>query len=143
VVEVLPSITGEFGIVADPEAKFSQKGNLWVKMRVVAKDRKRDSTGQWTDGDPCFLDAVAFGAVAENVVESVQKGDSLVLTGRLSMSEWTTDEGQKRQSYQIQVDSVGLSLRWKAAMVKETGREAVQRSMPGPAQSTAETAPPF
>jgi single-strand DNA-binding protein len=81
--------------------------------------------------------------VAENVVESVQKGDSLVLTGRLSMSEWTTDEGQKRQSYQIQVDSVGLSLRWKAAMVKETGREAVQRSMPGPAQSTAETAPPF
>ena len=137
---MLPSITGEFGIVADPEAKFSQKGNLWVKMRVVAKDRKRDSTGQWADGDPCFLDAVAFGTVAENIVESVTKGDSLVLTGRLAMSEWTTDEGQKRQSYQIQVESVGLSLRWKAATPMD--REARAQAM-GPAQPVTDTSAPF
>ena len=135
----LPQISGEFGLVMDPEAKFSQKGNLWVRMRVVAKDRKRDANGQWTDGDPLFLDAVAFGSVAENIVESATKGTSLVLTGRLAMNEWETDDGQKRQTYQIQVDSVGLSLRWKAATVRD---DLTQRSVTSVTE-TASTEPPF
>lgn len=136
----LPQISGEFGLVADPEARFSEKGNLWVRMRVVAKDRKRDSNGQWTDGDPCFLDAVAFGNVAENIVESATKGSSLVLTGRLAMREWDTDEGQKRQSYQIQVDSVGLSMRWNPVSARE------RVSSPAPASQASDPmvgAPPF
>lgn len=139
----LPQISGEFGLVADPEAKFSQKGNLWVRMRVVAKDRKRDANGQWTDGDPLFLDAVAFGTVAENIVESASKGSSMVLTGKLAMNEWTTDDGQKRQSYQIQVDSVGLSLRWKAATVRDETTERAVKAVTDAGMAPDSLEPPF
>lgn len=111
----LPHISGEFGIGAI-EVKFSQAGKLWVRMRVVAKDNKRDPhTGQWVDGDPCWLTAVAWGSVAENLAESVEKGDSVVLVGKLGMSEWQTDSGEKRTDYQINVDSAGTGLRWASA----------------------------
>lgn len=111
----LPHITGEFGI-GSIEAKFSQSGKLWVRMRLVAKDAKRDAnTGQWVDGDPCWLTAVAWGSIAENLAESVEKGDQIVVTGRLAMSEWTTESGEKRTDYQINVESAGTGLRWNPA----------------------------
>ena len=69
----LPLVVGEFGLVADPEARFSASGTMWVTVRLVAKSRKRDQSGQWVDGDPCFIDMVAFGKVAENFAESVLK----------------------------------------------------------------------
>ena len=129
----LPQITGEFGLVADPEAKFSEKGNLWVRARVVAKDRKRDANGQWTDGDPCFLDLIAFGSIAENLIESAQKGANLVITGRLQMREWTQDDGTKRSSYQITADAIGMGLRWGPAIPQERGGQRPRQETQAPA----------
>ena len=110
---MLASIAGEFGIVADPEIKFGDKGNAWLKMRCVAKDRVRDSTGQWSDGDPCFVDVIVNHG-AENLFESVVKGDSVIVIGVLKQREYEVD-GQKRTTYQIKADSVGVSVRWGTA----------------------------
>lgn len=109
----LPQIVGEFGIVADPVFSISDKGNGVLRLRGVAKDRTRDSNGTWSDGDPCFLDITLFGKQAEHTFESVAKGDSVVVSGRLKMSEWTDKEGTKRTSYGITADLVGPSTRWK------------------------------
>ena len=110
---MLPPITGEFGIVADPEIRFSEKGSAWVKLRCVAKDRVRDANGTWSDGDPCFIDIIVNQG-AENLFESVVKGDSIVVIGALKQREYEVD-GQKRTSYQIRADAVGVSVRWGTA----------------------------
>jgi single-strand DNA-binding protein len=110
---MLPVITGEFGVVKDPEIKFSDKGNAWVKIRCSAKDRKRDSNGQWTDGDPLYINVIV-GNGAENLVESVATGDTITVQGRLKMREYEVD-GQKKQEYQISADVVGVSVRWNPA----------------------------
>ena len=110
---MLPPIAGEFGIVADPEIRFSDKGSAWVKMRCVAKDRVRDANGAWSDGDPCFIDVIVNHG-AENLFESVVKGDSVLVIGALKQREYEVD-GQKRTSYQIRADSVGVSTRWGTA----------------------------
>lgn len=110
---MLPPISGEFGIVADPEIKFSEKGSAWVKLRCVAKDRVRDANGTWSDGDPCFIDVIVNQG-AEHLYDSVVKGDSIVLIGTLKQRDYEVD-GQKRTSYQIRADAVGVSVRWGTA----------------------------
>ena len=122
----LPRITGECGIVSDPEIRFSQSGKAWAKVRVVFKDRKRDSNGEWVDGDPSFLDVVCFGKYAENLVESVAKGDTIYVDGRLSSSKWEDKEGNQRESWQVTADEVAVSLRWTPARTERVaGSSAV------------------
>lgn len=124
----LPIISGEFG-VGSIEAKFTQAGKLWVRMRVVAKDSKRDpQTGQWVDGNQCWITALAWSTVAENLAESVEKGDSVVLTGKLAMNEWTTEAGEKKTDYQIHVDSAGVGVRFHPAKPMK-GERKPQSSM--------------
>jgi len=125
----LPVVTGEFGVVGNPEVRFSSEGKPWMKIRGVAKSRKRGANGAWTDGESTFIDIIVFDQLATNLTEqNLAAQDSITVTGRLAMREWEQD-GQKRTSYQITADSVGMSLRWKhygsgAAMniekVKET-----------------------
>lgn len=112
---MLPEITGEFGVVADPEPAFSAQGNAWLRLRVVAKDRVRDSNGQWADGDPLFLNVVVFGKQAENLTESIVKGDTIILTGTLAPNVWTDKEGVEHRDVQIKVKEIGVSVRWGAA----------------------------
>jgi len=109
---MLASIAGEYGIVNDPEIKFSNKGNAWMKVRVVSKDRVRDANGQWSDGQACFLDLIVTGKQAEHLFDSVGKGDSIIATGKLQQNEWTDSEGAKRISYSIMAENVGVSVRW-------------------------------
>jgi len=119
---MLPTIQGEFKIVAEPEIRFSDKGNAWAKLRCVAKDRVRDSNGNWTDGDSCFIDII-IGAGAEHIVESVTKGDGIIITGKLKQREYEYN-GEKRVSYQINADSAGVSTRFGPARTKTVIEQA-------------------
>lgn len=138
---MLPRIHGEFGLVTEPEAKFSSAGNLWVSARIVAKDRKRDQSGQWQDGDVCFLNLTVFGKYAENLVESgLSKGDTIIVEGKLQMREWETDQGEKRVTYSVLADTVGPSLLWNPASPVKS-RAAGDQQGPFPAQNLAPQAP--
>lgn len=109
----LPVVTGEFGVVGNPDVRFSNEGKPWMKIRGVAKSRKRGANGAWTDGDSTFIDIIVFDQLAANLIEQNLAGqDSITVTGRLAMREYEKD-GQKRVSYQITADSVGMSMRWK------------------------------
>lgn len=110
---MLPIITGEFGVVKEPEIKFTDKGTAWAKIRCSAKDRKRDAQGNWTDADPLYINVIV-GNGAENLIESVLPGDTITVQGRLKMREYEVD-GQKKQEYQISADTVGVSMRWNTA----------------------------
>jgi single-strand DNA-binding protein len=110
---MLPTISGEFGVVADPEIRFSQAGKAWLKIRGKAADRVKDTSGNWSDGDAMFIDIVV-GYGAENLAESVVKGDTIIVIGKLKMREYDKN-GEKHVAYSIYADSVGPSTRWGAA----------------------------
>jgi single-strand DNA-binding protein len=117
----LARVFGEFGVVADPEVRFSDSGKAWVKIRGVSKDRVRDSNGNWVDGNATFIDIVAFN---ENIGESVVKGDSVIVEGKLQQNDWEKD-GVKHTSYRVVAESIGVSVRWgharTEAMLKSMG----------------------
>lgn len=110
----LPLITGEFGVVGDPEIRFNNAGKAWAKVRGSFKERVRDSMGNWTDGERMFIDII-LNVGAENLVESVRAGDSLIVTGRFMIRKWQDKDGNDRYSPEIRADSVGVSLRWGPA----------------------------
>jgi len=107
---MLPQVSGEFGIVFEPELRFSEKGTAWLKLRGKATSRKQVN-GEWTDGDVCFIDILCFQKLAENSCESISKGDTIVVTGNLQMREYEKD-GEKVKAYQISATSIGMALKY-------------------------------
>jgi single-strand DNA-binding protein len=142
---VLPEINGTFGVVADPEYRVSGSGKGWASLRVVSKDRTRDSNGEWVDGEALFLNCVVFGKWAENLVESVVKGDTIQIRGRLKPNIWTDKEGVEHRDVQIVADEAGASFQWNPAktprMLESAGVGAAVSGLGATEQATTE--PPF
>jgi len=115
---MLPRITAEFGVVMEPDVQFSKQGKCWMKLRCIAKDRKKDDSGKFMDGDPLFIDVLVFGKHAEHLAESVKKGDSVTVSGQLSPNKWTDKEGGEHNDIRVIVDwdgFIGMSVAWNPA----------------------------
>ena len=119
-----------------------------MKFPVASTPRVLDrATGEYRDGDPLFLTCTAWRELAEHVVESLAKGARVVVVGRLRLSRWETEAGEKRSAYGLEVDEVGPSLRWATAKVqKMTRRRAADgftpAEVPGDAWASASPTPP-
>ena len=111
---MLPNIVGEFGVVQEPEIRFNDSGRPWAKIRGVAKDRRRGPSGEWEDGDPCYIDILIGGKQAENIVESVTVGDAIIVSGELTMREYEVD-GKKQKGYSIRAKTCGVSVQFTPA----------------------------
>lgn len=106
---MLPTISGEFGVVQEPELRFSNDGNAWMKIRGKATARTRDANGEWVDGKICFIDIIVSRKLAENTAESISKGSTITVMGSLNYSEWENNEGTKQKTYTIYADSLGVT----------------------------------
>lgn len=111
-------------LTKDPELKYSGSGKGVVRFSVVTSRRVKDNqTGEWSDADTTFWDCVAFGQLAENIAESLEKGTAVVVQGNAAQEEWTTKEGDKRRSMKVIAEDVAPSLRWASAKVMKAGRD--------------------
>lgn len=129
---MLPTISGEFRAVADPELRFAPSGTAVGTIRLVANSRKKTDAGEWVDDKVVWLRGVTFKQQAENLAESVSKGDLVLVTGKLQTEEWEKD-GEKKQSYTILIDSIGPSLARNAARPMDTSRTAAAPAAAAPA----------
>jgi single stranded DNA-binding protein len=78
--------------------------------------------GTWRDGDTSFLKVNVWRGQAENLAESLGKGDRVMITGRLRQRGWETPEGDKRSVTELAADEVGASLKWATAKVERTSQ---------------------
>ncbi|MDQ6835644.1 MAG: single-stranded DNA-binding protein [Actinomycetota bacterium] len=98
-------ITGN--LTRDPELRsLSQSGTSVCSLRVACNGRRKNNdTGQWED-QPNYFDVSVWGAQGENCSRFLSKGRGVAVDGRLRWREWTTEDGQKRQSVDIMADNV-------------------------------------
>ena len=89
-------------MVATPELRRT-KSDLSVCSFRIAVDR--DFTGKGEEKETDFFDCVAWRKTGEFVSKYFNKGDPILLDGRLQMRDWQTKEGEKRRSYEIVVDN--------------------------------------
>jgi single-strand DNA-binding protein len=121
---MLPSVSGEFRIVADPELRFTPAGKAVASARIVANSRKKEGD-QWVDDKVCWLNLTVWDKPAENLVETFQKGDLiLIVGGRLETREYETREGEKRTSLDLTASDFGPALRFASAKITKTQRSS-------------------
>lgn len=108
------TLTGRLG--SDPEMRFSASGTAVVSLRVVTNTRWNDN-GEWKDKDTTWWQVTAFKQLAENVTESLRKGDLVVIVGRVFAEDWETKEGEKRTTFKVIADHIGPDLSRATAKV--------------------------
>lgn len=121
-------ITIEGNLTSDPDYGVAENGTKYARFSVATNDRRlNDESGEWEDaGEPKFHRTSVFGRQAENVRDSLRKGDGVLLTGELQFTHWKdTNSGEDREGTQIIADAVGPSLRRKSATVNRSSNPKV------------------
>lgn len=119
----LPEITVAGTLVADPELNFTTAGDAVANFRIAANDRRYDrDRGEWVDAGATFLRCSIWRQAAENVTESLHKGDRVLVTGVLKQRDYETQEGEKRTVYELAVTEIGPSLKFATATVRKLKR---------------------
>ncbi|WP_284990649.1 single-stranded DNA-binding protein [Arthrobacter sp. efr-133-TYG-120] len=115
------SITGN--LVADPEITISEAGVAHAKLRVAVNQRIQGSDGTWRDGEPVFHNVSAFRALAENVANSLKKGDPVNVSGELEFRAYDKD-GERREARRIIAETIGPDLRFGTAVYQRSSHPA-------------------
>jgi single-strand DNA-binding protein len=121
--ETIITVVGN--LTDDPELRFTPSGAAVANFTVASTPRTLNKqTNEWEDGEAMFLRCSVWRQAAENVAESLQKGARVLVQGRMRARTWETREGEKRTSFEIDVDEIGPSLRWATAKVAKAGRSS-------------------
>lgn len=100
----------------DPELRFTPSGAAVAKFCVASTPRIYDTaTKEYKDGDPLFLNCSVWRQMAENVAESLARGNRVIVQGRLRQRSYETREGEKRTVFELDVEEIGPSLRFAEA----------------------------
>lgn len=110
-------------IVADPDLRFTQSGAAVVNVTIVQNERRfNKETQRWEDGDAVFLRCNAWRQMAENIAESFVKGDRVIGSGRLKQRSYETREGEKRTVFEVELDNLGASVKFRTVTVNRADR---------------------
>lgn len=94
-------------------------------LRVGVTPRIRRN-GVWADGETTWYTVTAWRALAERVRDSVQRGDAVIVHGRLSTRTWTDEKGQQVTGLEIDATYMGHDMsRGTSTFTKATRPEAV------------------
>lgn len=78
---------------ADPDLRFTPKGEAVASMNVAVTPRKKNQHGEWVDQDTAWYRVSAWRHDAEACAEHLRKGDKVQVTGALMPSIFQGDSG--------------------------------------------------
>ena len=89
----------------EPEVRFTQGNEPTAVCRFsVAVERPFSSKRKEGDATADFINCVCFGKRGENIGQYFHKGNRIAITGRLQVSNWQDNNGQKRYSTDVVVE---------------------------------------
>ena len=97
------SFVGRLG--AKPELKYAAGGSGTAFATVgLAVNESRKVDGEWKT-ETTWVNLVFFGQKAENAVNVLEKGDSIVVESKYQKREYENEAGEKRYSHSFIVQS--------------------------------------
>jgi single-strand DNA-binding protein len=116
------TITIVGNLTRDPELRFIGSGQAVANLGVAVNRRWQNRQTQEWEEAASFFNVAVWREQAENVAETLTKGDRVVVTGRLEQRSWETDEGDKRSTVEIVADEVAPSLKRATAKIVKNER---------------------
>lgn len=137
-----PTITLVGNIADAPELRFTPSGDAVCKFRMAQTPRFRKGD-EWVDGEPLWMTVTAWRKLAENVAETLKKGDRVLVLGRLRQRTFEAKDGTKVTVNEVEADEVGAALTFATAVVTRAkgGGGGASREDWGDAQPAANGRP--
>lgn len=92
-------------LTRDPELRYTPSG-LGIASFGLAVNTPmgKDESGNQKQ-ETLFVDAVAFGKLAETIAEYLKKGNPVFIEGRLRYRSWEDANGNRRSKHEVAVNS--------------------------------------
>lgn len=118
----------------DPEVRYLEgQGRKVATFRLATSDRYKDRNGVQQERTE-WHNIVIWGTNADVVERFVKKGTQLYIEGKIRTREWTDQNGNKRYTTEINVDSLQLLGRRSD---EQGSSEGGYQSSPAPAPAPA------
>lgn len=135
--EIPISFTGN--LTADPDLRFTSTGTPVTSFRVAVNHRHRDASGQWVDAGSTYLRCNAWRSMADNITNSLHKGDRVAIQGYLKQETYTATDGTERTTYTVECEDVAPSLKFAVSTPQKTTKNTSQGGGQGVPQGSWET----
>jgi single-strand DNA-binding protein len=125
------TITTEGNLIRDPDYRVTPAGKAVCDLALAVSSRRKNSDGEWVNTAAIFYKATCWNALAENVAESLRKGDRVLVHGASHDEEWTDRDGRTRSTHVLDVQAIGASLRYSTTRTTRPSKsnEAVTRGL--------------
>jgi single-strand DNA-binding protein len=111
-------------IGTDVKCSVASSGLPITKFRLGSTDRYFDKkTNTWADGETNWYSVSMFRQLATNAGVSLQKGDRVIVTGKLRVRTWVNDEGKSGTTVEIDADSAGHDLLFGTASFRRSSAD--------------------
>jgi single-strand DNA-binding protein len=98
-------------VLNTPERRLTKNNATVAHFRIASHPRRYDrDSREWVDAPSLRIRVNCWRRLAENVCGSLFTGDPVIVYGRISTRDWTTDQGEQRVTYEIEAVSVGPDL---------------------------------
>lgn len=129
------------GLVATaPRHIVTSEGLAITTFRLASAQRRFDRAQErWIDADTNWYTITSFRQLAIHAAGSLDKGDRVLVTGRLRIREWDSGE-RKGINIDVEADAIGHDLMWGTS---KFSRSVTASAVPKQAdEATAESQPP-
>ena len=90
----------------ETELKYTQSGMAVVELGLAMNEKRKNASGEWID-EAVFVDVTLWGKTAEVCGEHVQKGQQILIEGRLKLDTWNDrNTGEKRSKLKVTGDKL-------------------------------------
>jgi single-strand DNA-binding protein len=118
----MTQITIVGNLVDSPELRFTAQGKAVANFTVAESKRVKDGN-DWKDGPTTFWKCSLWDTAAENLTESMSRGQRVIVVGEVAQRSYETREGEKRSVFEVTASEVGPSVKWATAKVEKVGKK--------------------
>ncbi|MCK6094302.1 single-stranded DNA-binding protein [Micrococcus sp. EYE_162] len=117
-------------VATDPAVRHTASGTTVAGFRLATTERRFDrDAGTWVDAHTNWYSVSAFGQLGSNTAQSIKKGNPVIVTGRLRVRDWSTEE-RSGTSVDVVADAVGLDLGYGSGAFVRNQRASAPREEP-------------
>ena len=115
-------------LTRDPEIRFFQGDKSVVNSALAVNKSYKDATGEWKE-ETTFVDlSIWQNAGAENVANSMTKGDRVIVTGVLKQNTWQAEDGTNRSKIEVTVFEIGPTMKWAEVSITKNEKKGASTS---------------
>ena len=118
---MIVSVIGNVG--ADPELRYTPGGQPVCTLSVAESRKYTDGQGNEQE-QTTWWRVVSWKEMAENIADSISKGDRVMVTGRCEIRSFKDTDGNDKWVTEITAYDVAPSLRWATAKVEKNEKKS-------------------